>query len=126
MARVADHLSISDLEQRFRGCKDPVDARHVQATWLLAQGHTVGSTSKVTAFGPHWIEQLLERRKASSPGVLANGRRRNGLKPNLLTPEVLDAVRLRLAEPPPDGELWSSRKVAEVMAAHLGLERVLP
>ncbi|WP_245501265.1 hypothetical protein [Lichenibacterium minor] len=30
-----------------------------------------------------------------------------------------------LAEPPPDGGLWSSRKVADVMAAHLGLERVL-
>ncbi len=57
---------------------------------------------------------------------MANGRRRNGLKPSLLTPEVLEAVRLRLAEPPPDGGLWSSRKVAEVMAAHLGLERVLP
>ena len=35
-------------------------------------------------------------------------------------------MRLRLAEPPPDGGLWSSRKVAEVMAAYLGLERVLP
>ena len=35
-------------------------------------------------------------------------------------------VRLRLAEPPPDGGVWSSRKVADVMAAHLGLEHVLP
>lgn len=126
MARVADHLSISDLEQRFRACNDSVEARHVQAIWLLAQGHTVGSTSKVTAFGPRWIEQLLERYNASGPEALANGRRRNGLKPSLLTPEVLEAVRLRLAEPPPDGGLWSSRKVADVMAAHLGLERVLP
>ena len=60
------------------------------------------------------------------PDALANGHRRNGLKPSLLTPEVLEAVRLRLAEPPPDGGLWSSRKVADVMAAHLGLKRVLP
>ena len=67
MARVADHLSISDLEQRFRGCTDPVEARHVQAIWLLAQGHTVGWTSKVTAFGPRWIEQLLERYKYVRP-----------------------------------------------------------
>ena len=42
MARVADHLSISELEQRLRNCSDPVEARHVQAIWLLAQGHTVG------------------------------------------------------------------------------------
>ena len=126
MPCVVDHLSILDLEQRFRSCADPVEARHVQVIWLLAQGHTVGATSKVTAFGTRWIQQLLERYNASGPDALANGRRRNGLKPSLLTAEVLAAVRLRLAEPAPDGGLWSSRKVADVMAAHLGLERVLP
>ena len=126
MARVADHLSVADLEHRFRSCPDPVEARHVQVIWLLAQGHTVGATSKVTAFGTRWIEQLLERYNASGPDSLADGHRRNGPKPRLLTPEVLEVVRLRLAEPPPDGGVWSSRKVADVIAAHLGLERVLP
>ncbi len=126
MARVADHLSVSELERRFRACPDPVEARHVQVIWLLAQGRTVGATSEVTTFGTRWIEQLLERYNASGPEALANGRRRNGLKPSLLTAEVLEVVRLRLAEPPPDGGLWSSRKVADVIAAHLGLERVLP
>ena len=124
MARVADYLSVVELERRFRACRDPVEARHVQAIWLLAQGHTVGATSKVTTFGTRWIEQLLERYNASGPAALANGRRHNGLKPSLLTPEVLEVVRLRLAEPPPDGGVWSSRKVADVIAAHLGLERV--
>ena len=126
MARVADDLSVTELERRFRGCPDPVEARHVQVIWLLAQGHTVEATSKVTAFGTRWIEQLLERYNASGPDALANGRRRNGLKPRLLTPEVLEVVRARLAEPPPDGGLWSSRKVSDVIAIHLGLERVLP
>ena len=51
MARVADHLSVSELERRFVACADPVDARHVQVIWLLAHGYTVGVTSKVTAFG---------------------------------------------------------------------------
>lgn len=126
MARVVDHLSVTELEHRFRACPDPVEARHVQAIWLLAQGRTVGATSKVTTFGTRWIEQLLERPNASGPDAPANGRQHNGLKPSLLTPEVLEVVRLRLAAPPPDGGLWSSRKVADVIAAHLGLERVLP
>ena len=126
MAFVADHLSVADLERRFVGCTDPVEARHVQVIWLLAQGHTVGATSKVTAFGTRWIEQLLERYNASGPDSLADGHRRNGPKPRLLTPEVLEVVRTRLAAPPPDGGLWSSRKVADVIAAYLGLERVLP
>ena len=126
MARVADHLSVAELERRFVDCADRVEARHVQVIWLLAQGHTVGATSKVTAFGTRWVEQMLERYNASGPDALADGHRRNGPKPRLLTPEVLAVVRLRLAEPPPDGGVWSSRKVADVIAAHLGLERVLP
>ncbi len=69
---------------------------------------------------------MLERYYASGPDALADGHRRNGPKPRLLTPEVLEVVRLRLAEPPPDGGVWSSRKVADVIAVHLGLERVLP
>ncbi len=80
----------------------------------------------MTAFGTRWLEQLLERDNASGPDALATGCRHNGLKPSLPTAEVLDVVRLQLAEPPPDGGLWSSRKVADVMAAHLGLARVLP
>ena len=126
MARVADHLSVAELERRFVGCADRVEARHVQVIWLLAQGHTLRATSKVTAFGTRWIEQMLERYNASGPDALADGHRRNGPKPRLLTPEVLEMVRLRLAKPPPDGGVWSSRKVADVIAAHLGLERVLP
>ena len=61
MRRVADHLDILALERRFRTCPDPVEACHVQVIWLLAQGHTVEATSKVTAFGTRWVEQLLER-----------------------------------------------------------------
>ena len=126
MRRVVDHLSVAELERRFVESSDPVEARHVQVIWLLAQGRTVGATSRVTAFGTRWIEQLLERYNASGPDSLADGHRRNGPKPRLLTPEVLETVRVRLAEPPPDGGVWSSRKVADVIAAHLGLERVLP
>jgi hypothetical protein len=61
MARVADHLSVAELERRFRVCRDTVEARYVKVIWLPAQGHTVGATSRVTAFGPRWIVQLLER-----------------------------------------------------------------
>ena len=126
MARVVDHLSAADLERHYVSCADPVEARHIQAIWLLAQGRTVAATAEVTAFGARWIEQLLERYNASGPEALANGLRRNGSKPKVLTPEVLDKLRARLAEPPPDGGLWSSRKVAAFLAEQLGLETVAP
>ena len=79
MTRVADHLSVADLEHRFRSCPDPVEARHVQVIWLLAQGHTVGATSKVTAFSTRWIELLLGRYNAS--GAAPRGPRGGGPPP---------------------------------------------
>jgi hypothetical protein len=39
MAHVADHLSIEDLEDRYRSCVDACSGRHYQTIWLLAQGH---------------------------------------------------------------------------------------
>ena len=38
MAPVADHLSVSALEEKYRSCTAVTAARHVQAIWLLAKG----------------------------------------------------------------------------------------
>ncbi len=126
MSRVWDHLSVAELERRFVRCTEPVEARHTQAIWLLAQGRTVGATSKLTAFGERWIQQLLERYNTDGPDALGSRRRRNGSKPRILVPAVLDKLRTRLAEPPPDGGLWSSRKVSAFLAEQLGLDEVAP
>ena len=82
MSRVADHLSISDLEQRFRAASIRSRLAISRRSVFLAQGRTMGATSKthaVTAFKTRWVEQLLERCNASWPDALAIGRRRNGL-----------------------------------------------
>src|SRR3974377_444149 len=94
MAHVADHLSIVELEERYRSCTDACSARHFQTIWLLAQGHTIEEAAETTGFVPRWIEELLAR------------------------------WRVRLNEPPPDGGLWTSGKVAHWMARELGLAKV--
>jgi hypothetical protein len=38
----------------------------------------------------------------------------------------LERLRARLREPPPDGGIWTSGKVATWMAGELGLERLAP
>jgi transposase len=124
MARVAEHLGISELEERFRTAKDPILARHVQVIWLLARGHTTAEVSAVTSFVPRWIEQLLARYNAEGLAALGDLRRHNGRAPALLKPDVLERLRIRLADPPPDGGLWTSGKVARWMAGELGREAV--
>ena len=69
MAHVADHLSVSALEQRYRSCTDATAARHVQAIWLLAKGHHIAEVSATVAYARRWVERLLARRhRISDPG----------------------------------------------------------
>src|SRR6478672_7936172 len=124
MAQVAEHLSIAALEQRFRTAQDPILARHAQVIWLLAQGHTTAQVSAVTSFGPRWIAQLLARYNAEGVPALGDLRRHNGRAPSVLKPDLLEQLRMRLADPPPDGGLWTSRKVGQWLAGELGLETV--
>src|SRR3954463_2642008 len=126
MARVAGHLSVEDLEARLRSAQDPTATRHFQVIWLLARGHTIADVAAVTSFVPRWIEQLLARYNAHGPEARGYLRRRNGSAPSVLRPELLARLPERLATPPSDGGLWSSRKVAAWMASELGLAAVLP
>ena len=126
MARVAAHLSVENLEAGFRLARDPTATRHFQVIWLLARGHTIADVAAVTSFVPRWIEQLLARYNAHGPEALGDLRRRNGGVPSVLRPALLEQLRTRLEAPPPDGGLWSSRKVAAWMAGELGLAAVLP
>ena len=126
MAHVADHLSIEDLEERYRSCADACAARHYQTIWLLAQGHTVPEVAATTAFVPRWIEELLARYNALGAAALGDLRRNNGASPSVLKPELLAKLKDRVKEPPPDGGIWTSRKVANFMASELGLTELAP
>jgi transposase len=126
MAHVAAHLSIEGLEERYRACEDARTARHYQTIWLLAQGHTVAEVSATTSFVPRWIEELLARYNALGVRALGDLRRNNGASASVLKADLLEKLVVRLKEPPPDGGLWTSRKVANWMAVELGLERLAP
>ena len=121
MAHVADHLSIAALEERCEACGDATSSRHFQTIWLLAKRHTIGEVSAMTSFGSRWIEQLVERSNALGPSALGDLRRGAGAAATVLTPELLERLGARLVDPPPDGGVWTSAKVAHWMAGELGL-----
>jgi transposase len=126
MAHVADHVSVSALEQRYRSCTDVIAARHLQAIWLLAKGHQIAEVAATVSYARRWVERLLVRYNAEGLEALGDLRRRNGARPSVLKPDLLDKLKDRLREPPPDGGLWTSPKVAAWMACELGLTRVAP
>jgi transposase len=126
MAHVADHLSVLALEQQYRSCTDVTAARHVQTIWLLAKGHEIAEVSATVSYARRWVERLRARYNAQGPQALGDLRRRNGTNPSVLKPDLLEKLKARLLEPPPDGGLWTSPKVAAWMASELGLAEVLP
>ncbi len=124
MAKVADHLCLAELQAGYRTSGDAMLARHYQVIWLLAQGRSCAEVAQLTSQARRWVERLLVRYNRFGPSSLGDQRRRNGTKATVLTPAVLDKLRERLKTPPEDGGVWTSKKVAAVMAAELGLERV--
>ena len=126
MAYVAGHLSVAALEERYEACGDVMSSRHFQTIWLLAKGHSSGDVAAMTSFGQRWIEQLLERYNAVGPSALGDLRRNNGTSATVLRPELLTRLRTRVSEPPPDGGVWTSAKVARWMAGELGVASLAP
>ncbi len=126
MAYVAGHLSVAALQERCEACEDATSSRHFQTIWLLAKGHSTGEAAAMTSFGQRWIEQLVERYNALGPSAMGDLRRGNGASAKVLRPELLQRLRVRLTEPPPDGGVWTSGKVARWMANELGLASRAP
>ena len=126
MAYVAGHLSVAALEERYEACEDVMSSRHFQTIWLLAKGHSTGEVAAMTSFGQRWIEQLVERYNALGPSAMGDLRRGNGASAKVLTLELLQRLRARLADPPPDGGVWTSGQVARWMAGELGLASLAP
>src|SRR3954464_9810097 len=58
MAHVADHLSVSALEQQYRSCTDVTAARHFQTIWLLAKGHDLAQVSATVSYARRWCPAL--------------------------------------------------------------------
>ena len=124
MARIVEHLSVEALRERYVSSSDACAARHFQTIWLLAKGHTVAEVSEMTSFGSRWIEQLVVRYNAEGPDALGDLRRRNGATATILKPELLEKLRVRLSDPPADGGVWTSSKVAAWLAQELDLMKV--
>ena len=72
MAHIVEHLSVEELEARYRAAQDATEARHFQAIWLLAQGRTFVEAAEVLAIVPRWVEELAARYNAFGPEALGD------------------------------------------------------
>lgn len=113
------HLSIDQLEDHYRESQDPVARSQFQILWLIALGKTTAQVHEVTGYCRDWIRKLVSRYNYYGPQAMGDLRHHN---PGAL-PMLSEPLQARLAQvlqdPPPDGGLWNSRKVADWMAQQL-------
>ena len=119
-ATVAPHLAVGELEIRYRTCRDAVERTHWHLLWLVASGHRVPDVAALLGYTANWVRTIIRRYNAAGPAGITDRRHANPGAIPLLTPDLRAELRATLAAPPPDGGLWTSRKVATWMAARLG------
>jgi transposase len=117
---VTDHLSLAELEQRYRQAHDPVERSHFQIIWLLAQGKTRAEVAAVTGYGVRWIGEIVRRYNQAGPAGLGDRRHANPGGQPILSPAQQTRLGAALQGPAPDGGLWTGPKVAEWIAAETG------
>ena len=118
---LAPHHSIEDLERRYKAATDGVERGHRHIIWLLSQGCSAKFVAEVTGYTP--TSRILWRYNGLAG--LGDGRLDNpGAAPLLDDPQLAE-LRDVVSEPPPDGGLWTGRKVARWIAGRTG-RTVLP
>ena len=120
--RLATHLSVEELEQRYRAAHEPHERTWWQIVWLLARGQTATRIAESTGYTRTWIGQIAKRYNAEGPTGMVNRQRTTSWRAQrLLSAEQQEELRQALAGPTPEGaKHWTCRAVADWMARKLG------
>lgn len=118
--KLAEHLTVDALAQRYRQAADPVARSHWQMLWLLSQGRAPAEVAQVTGYSLIWLYTIVRRYNADGPDGVGDRRQHNPGQAPLLSPVLRDELNQALEGPAPDGGVWNGPKVAAWMSAKLG------
>ena len=114
------HLTVDELEQRYKQCRDTIERPRWHAVWLFAQGHPVAEIHEVIGLSEWVIRKVLHRYNCEGPDGVRDKRHDHPGAPSLLSAELKEELRELLSGPAPDGGLWTGPKVAGWMSEQLG------
>jgi transposase len=112
------HLSLDELEQRYRRAADPVARSQWQMVWLLSSGVPTAAVARVTGYSVNWVREVARRYREEGAAGIGDRRHGNPGAAPLLDAGQQDQLRVALRGPAPHGDLWTCRTVA-VWMGHL-------
>jgi transposase len=115
------HLSVDDLERRYRAAKEPNERSWWQILWLLSQGHTAVQIAAVTGYSAYWIGQLAKRYNTEGPAGMHNRRHSTSHRtPPTVPPALQEELRQAVAAAAAHHEHWTGRDAAAGIGTRLG------
>jgi transposase len=114
---IEPHLSLQEVEHRYRNAKDPVERSHWQIVWLLGQGKSTRQIVEYTGYSQSWIRTIAHRYNEGGPAALGDRRRDNPGAQGILTPELQQRLRQEIQA---DEGKWTGNRVAAWIQEHTG------
>jgi transposase len=123
------HLSATELKNRSRKAKDPVEARRWHLLWKVALGWTAKESALAVGLDYNYARRIIRKYNEIGVDSVQNYRNKNtknhrgGSQP-LLNKEQLNRLRQACKEKPPDGGVWTGPKIARWIERETGKSQV--
>jgi transposase len=118
--KLADHLTVDELERRYRQASDPVERSQWQILWLLGQGRPTSEVADITSYSTTWLYESVHRYNAEGASGVGDRRHLNPGQAPLLPAALRAELEQALDGVAPDGGIWTGPKVAAWMSTKLG------
>lgn len=118
--QLADHHTSEELAARYRAIPDAATARRWQLLWLISTGKTRDEAATLVGVSSRWASTIIARYNAEGAAGLVDGRHTNPGRTPLLDGKQITALADTLTGSPPDGGVWTGRKVARWITEQTG------
>ncbi len=117
---MAEHLSVEEIEKRYRSANEGVERSQWQIIWLLAAGKTSREVEAATGYCLMWIREIAGRYNREGALGIGDRRHSNPGRAGSLTAQQDQALTAAYEAAQGRGEGWNGHQVAAWMSECLG------
>ena len=117
---VASHLSVGELETRYRQSKQITARNHSHIIWLMSQGRRVPEVAEIVGYNVERVRQIVRKSNAEGPASLVDKRAGRSGRPRLLSAREERDLQSEVEEAFAQGQPSTGVQVAQRMSELLG------